>query len=180
MNQRLPVCLVALLAALALNLIADESVPVLPAVAYPEGYRSWRHISSAVLPPKEGAATVQPSKEKAPAPHGLIHHVYANEAALEGYRTGHFPEGAVLIADWFVLEPRGPELIQGPRKSVNVMIRDARYSATGGWGFEDFQGDSHTIRNIGPKAITACFECHRRAAQHEFVFTTLKENAPVP
>ncbi|HTL67639.1 MAG TPA: cytochrome P460 family protein [Lacunisphaera sp.] len=161
------------LAGLAVVLAADDGVSAAPEVPYPEGYRSWRHVCSAVLPPKEGASTSQPDDRKFAAPHGLIHHVYANEAALEGYRTGHFPEGAVLIADWFVLEVRGPELIQGPRKSINVMVRDVRFTATGGWGFEDFDRDSHTVRNIGPKAVTACFECHRRAEEHEFVFSRL-------
>jgi hypothetical protein len=94
---------------------------------------------------------------------------------VEGYRTGHFPEGAMLAVDWFVLEPRGPELLQGRRKSINVMVRDARYTETGGWGFEDFDQDSHTTRNVGPKAVKMCFECHGRyAKKHEFVFTRLK------
>lgn len=162
-SRVLPACF-----ALVTSLAAADTSVAPPAVPYPEGYRAWRHVSGAVLTPREGG------EEKAAAPHGLIHHVYANAQALEGYRTGHFPEGAVLIADWFVLEPRGPELVQGARKSVNVMVRDARYADTGGWGFEDFAGDSTTIRNIGPRAATACFKCHQRAEPHEYVFTTLK------
>jgi hypothetical protein len=164
MTYRLSFAGLALVASLS---AADTSVAP-PAVPYPEGYRAWRHVSGAVLMPTEGG------EGKAGAPHGLIHHVYANELALEGYRTGHFPEGAVLIADWFVLEPRGPELVQGARKSVNVMVRDARYADTGGWGFEDFAGDSTTIRNIGPRAATACFACHQHAEKREYVFTALK------
>ena len=158
---------------LAISLFAAESTPTTMEVPYPAGFRTWRHISSAVLPPKDGAAAVPPRGESMPAPLGLIHHVYANELALEGYRTGHFPEGSVLIADWFVLEKRGPELIQGTRKSVNVMVRDARFSETGGWGFEDFDRDSETVRNVGANAVTSCFECHRKAENHEFVFTRL-------
>ena len=108
------------------------------------------------------------------APHGLIHHLYANEKALEGYRTGHFPEGSVLIADWFVLEPKRADLVEGSRKSVNVMIRDARYTTTGGWGFEDFAQDSHEKRNVGPAAVQSCFDCHSRAKDHDYVFSVLK------
>ena len=55
--------------------------------------------TSAVTPPEKGATNNHPDDGKIVAPHGLIHHIYANEKALEGYRTGHFPEGAVLIAD---------------------------------------------------------------------------------
>ena len=143
-------------------------------VPYPSGYRQWMHISSAVTPPRKGEANSHPEEEKVAAPHGLIHHIYANERALEGYRTGHFPEGAVLIADWFVLEEKRGELVQGPRKSVNAMIRDARYTDTGGWGFEDFDKDSQTTRNVGPNAVKTCFECHSRAKDREYVFSVLK------
>jgi hypothetical protein len=160
---------------LAVALIAQVTSPTSREVPYPEGYRSWQHVCSAVMPPKKAPADAAPTEDKIAAPHGLMLHVYANEKAVEGYRTGHFPEGAVLIADWFVLQERGPSLIQGPRKSVNVMVRDARYAETGGWGFEDFDKDSHVTRNIGAKAVTSCFECHKKGAGNpEFVFTTLK------
>jgi Cytochrome P460 len=145
-----------------------------PPVPYPDGYRQWMHICSAVTPPAKGATNSQPDEAKVVVPHGLIHHVYANEKALEGYRTGHFPEGAVLIADWFVLEEKHGEWVQAPRKSLNVMIRDARYTETGGWGFEDFDKDSHTTRNVGANAVKACFECHTHAKNHEYVFSVLK------
>ena len=116
-----------------------------------------------------------PAEGKIAAPHGRIFNIYANEKALEGYRTGHFPEGAVLIADWFALEKKDPSLVQGPRTSVNVMVRDARFTETGGWGFEDFDKDSHTIRNIGAaKSVKSCYECHSRAKDHEYVFSVLK------
>lgn len=173
MNRRF-LALFACLAVLAIAFAAAETSAPVPEVAYPDGYRTWRHICSAILPPKQEDATRATSEKKPAAPHGLIHHVYANEPALEGYRTGHFPEGAVLIADWFVLEPRGPELIQGPRKSINVMVRDVRYAATGGWGFEDFDQDSHTKRNVGPNSVQMCYDCHRHAKDHEYVFSQLK------
>lgn len=171
----LPLALIVAASIVFASLLASETVtPDLPEVPYPDGYRNWRHVTSAVLPPKEGAAKSQPDEAKVAAPHGLMFNIYANEKALEGYGTGHFPEGAVLIADWFVLEPKGPELVQGPRKSINVMIRDARYTATGGWGFEDFDRDSRTTRNVKQNAVKACFECHTRAKDREFVFSVLK------
>jgi hypothetical protein len=159
---------------LALLRANETTTSPLPEVAYPEGYRNWRFLSSAVLLPKEGSAN--PAKDNIPSPQSpkLIHNIYANEKAQEGLRTGHFPEGAVLIADWFVLKEAGPELIQGPRKSINVMVRDARSTMTGGWAFEDFDKDSHIIRNVRQNAVKACFECHRHAEDHEYVFSSLK------
>ncbi|HEY9155725.1 MAG TPA: cytochrome P460 family protein [Opitutaceae bacterium] len=144
-----------------------------PEVPYPDGYRHWMHVCSSVIPAKPSSAAKQPSDQNA-ALHGLIFHVYANDSALEGYRTGHFPEGAVLIADWFFLDEKGGSLEPGTRKSINVMVRDQRYADTGGWGFEDFDRDSHTKRNVGPNALKACYECHSQAKDHEFVFSKLK------
>jgi hypothetical protein len=157
-------------------LLAETAPPAVTfaEVPYPDGFRRWDHVSSAIVAAKMGGPDKPADGEKAAAPHGLIHNLYANELALEGYRTGRFPAGAVLIADWFVLEETRGGLKQGPRKSVDVMIRDARYTETGGWGFENFDQGSRTKRNVGPKAVTSCFECHRHAGpEREFVFSKL-------
>lgn len=158
-------------------LFAQTAAPTSPApeVSYPDGYRRWMHITSVVSPPKKEEATAHSDGAKASAPHGLVHHLYANELALEGYRTGHFPEGAMLTADWFVLEESRSGLVQGPRQSLDVMVRDVRYAETGGWGFEKFDQDSHTVRKVSTNAVKSCFECHKFAGpEHEFVFSKLK------
>lgn len=163
--------------ALSTLLFAQTITPTSPTpdVPYPDGYRRWMHITSVVSPAKKDETGTPLGEAKASAPHGLVHHVYANEQALEGYRTGHFPEGATLIADWFVLEENRSRLVQGSRQSLDVMIRDNRYAATGGWGFEKFDQDSHTTRKVGANAVKSCFECHQHAgAEREFVFSTLK------
>ena len=164
--------------ALSTLLAAQTTAPTSPApeVPYPDGYRRWMHITSVVSPPKKAVMGAPADEAKASAPHGLVHHLYANELALEGYRTGHFPEGAVLIADWFALEEARSGLVQGARESLDVMIRDPRYAATGGWGFEKFDQDSHTKRKVSANAVNTCFKCHQHAgAEREFVFSTLKE-----
>ena len=168
----------AITVALSTILFAQTAAPTSPApeVLYPDGYRRWMHVTSVVSPAKKNAMGAPADEAKAPAPHGLVHHLYANELALEGYRTGHFPEGAVLIADWFALEEARSGLVQGARQSLDVMIRDNRYEATGGWGFEKFDQDSHTKRKVSTNAVTSCFKCHQHAGvEREFVFSTLKE-----
>jgi hypothetical protein len=166
----LPICTLILSAALLAEIATPPPTPEVP---YPEGYRRWAHVVSAVMPPKDGEAATNADQTKVAAPHGLLHNLYANDLALEGYRTGRFPEGAVLIADWFIIEKKRTGLMQGPRKSVDVMIRDARYADTGGWGFENFEKDSHTVRNVRQNAAKACFECHTHATKdREFVFST--------
>jgi Cytochrome P460 len=164
----------ALAGALAVALAAPENAPSKPEVPYPDGYRTWQHVSSGVLKPKDAPSTAAPGEGELAAPHGLISNIYANKEALEGYRTGHFPEGAALAVDWFVIREQGPLLHQGARKSVNVMVRDKRFAETGGWGFEDFDRDSRTSRNVGAKAVQLCFQCHTAAKDREYVFSELK------
>lgn len=141
-------------------------------VPYPDGYRRWMQVCSEVIPAKPIGTSKEASDRNA-APHGLILNVYANDLALEGYRSGHFPDGSVLVADWFFLEEKGAALMPATRKSVNVMIRDARFANTGGWGFEDFDRDSHIKRNVGANALTACYACHSHA-DRDSVFSTLQ------
>src|SRR2546423_1614501 len=58
-------------------------------LAYPAGYRKWAHVKSALVGP------ASPAYKK----YGGLHHIYANELALEGYRTGNFPAGSVIVFD---------------------------------------------------------------------------------
>lgn len=159
-------------------LCAETTTPIssIPDVPYPEGFRRWMHVTSVITPARKDETGAHEDQAKNPAPHGLVHHLYANALAVEGYRTGHFPEGAVLIADWFFLEEAKSGLVQGARQSTDVMIRDARHAATGGWGFEKFGGDSRTERKAGANAVQSCFRCHERAGmEREFVFSTMKD-----
>lgn len=126
-------------------------------IPYPEGYRRWVHVSSALVAPGNPAAG--------------FHHIYANERAETGYRTGHFADGAVIVFDRLEARTAGAATSEGARQVVDVMVRDsARYAGTGGWGFEEFVGDSRTERAVGPRAATACFGCHARRQDHDYVF----------
>lgn len=106
----------------------------------------------------------------------MVHHIYANDRAVEGLRTGTFAEGAVFVADWFALKQKYPGgFEEGARNRVDVMVRDARFAETGGWGFDQFAGDSRTVRNVAPGAAAAqCFNCHAKASERGFVFTRLR------
>ena len=137
------------------------------AVPYPDGYRAWQHVKSMVI--EEG--------HPLHAAFGGIHHIYANERALEGYRTGRFPDGAVIAFDLLAADRADHAVTEGPRKVLGVMHRDARrYAATGGWGFEGFVGGRPSDRAVGTAtaAATACFECHREQAGEDFVFSALR------
>jgi hypothetical protein len=149
-------------------LLAAAAVLAGPAsrVAYPEGYRDWKHVKSMVI---EAGHPLYES-------FGGIHHLYANKKALKGYATGRFPDGAVIVFDLLEASASGHAVTEGARKLVGVMKKDAaRFAATGGWGFEGFAGDSHTERLVGDAAATACFACHQARAGQDYVFSAARD-----
>lgn len=135
-------------------------------VPYPHGYRSWHHVKTMIIGPGHPLY----------ATFGGIHHLYANSTALEGYARGRFADGAVIVFD--LLEARSADnaVIEGPRKIVGVMHKDAkRYTLTGGWGFEGFKGDTQTERAVDAEAVKACFECHAARKAHDYVFSNTRK-----
>lgn len=150
--------LLPLAAALAAPAAAAAEAPV----PYPDGYRAWTHVKSMQILPGHALYDA----------FGGVHHLYANARAMEGYRTGRFPDGAVIVFDLREARTEGNAVTAGPRKVVGVMHRDAkRWAATGGWGFEGFKGDSKTERAVGANAATACFQCHTAQKSKDFVFS---------
>lgn len=136
-----------------------------PPVPYPEGYRNWHHVKSMVIQP--GHPLFQSF--------GGIHHLYANRQAVEGYRKGRFPDGAVIVFDLLEARTADNAVTEGPRKVVGVMHKDSkRYRDTGGWGFEGFKGDSKTERAVGRNAASACFQCHTSQKDRDYVFSSLR------
>ncbi|HEX7012696.1 MAG TPA: cytochrome P460 family protein [Steroidobacteraceae bacterium] len=137
-----------------------------PSVDYPEGYRDWTHVKSMILNPGH------PLYDS----FGGIHHIYANEKAMEGYRTGRFPDGSVLVFDLLEANAADNAVTEGKRKVLGVMQKDrAKFAATGGWGYEGFEGGDKTKRVVGAKAAEACHACHQAQAKQDFVFSSYRE-----
>jgi hypothetical protein len=134
-------------------------------VPYPTNYRSWTHVKSMVIEPGHALH----------ASFGGIHHLYANDPAMQGYRSGKFPDGAVIVFDLLEAPASDHAITEGARKVVGVMHRDAKkYASTGGWGFEGFAGDSPSQRVVGANAATACFACHQSQRGREYVFSSYR------
>lgn len=152
--------LVAALAA-PITLAADP-----PPVPYPAGYRGWAHVKTMQILPGHPLH----------ASFGGIHHIYANPKAMDGYRRGRFPDGAVIVFDLLEANAADATVTDGTRKVVGVMHKDAkRYAATGGWGFEGFKGDSKVDRAVGSNAAGACYGCHAPRKAQDYVFSAWKE-----
>jgi hypothetical protein len=148
---------------LSLSAKPDDAVP------YPVGYRQWTHVKSTLIGPKSPAYKTI----------GGLQHIYANEKGMEGYRTGTYPEGSILIYDFLEtreLDDQPGITIEGPRRFTSVMVKDSkRYAPTGGWGFEEFRGDSQTDRMIANEAPTKCYACHISQKDRDFVFSTYRK-----
>jgi Cytochrome P460 len=135
-------------------------------VTYPAGYRSWTHVKTALIGPQS------PFFSR----YGGIHHIYANEKAVRGYRTGHFPDGAVIVFDLLETQESAGITAEGSRKFIDVMAKDsARFADTGGWGYEEFEGDSETERSLTAQAKAACSMCHMNQKDHDYVFSVFRK-----
>jgi hypothetical protein len=142
--------------------LAADEVQVPYPVSYPEGYRSWHHVSSMVI--EQGHSLY--------ASFGGLHHLYANDKAMRGYASGKFPDGSVIVFDLLEAASADHAVTAGQRKVVGVMLKDSRkYASTGGWGFEGFAGDSKTERVVDAKAAEACFGCHTAQKGKDYVFS---------
>jgi cytochrome P460 len=135
-------------------------------VPYPEGYRRWVHVRSGLTGPES------PDYKTT----GGIHHIYANDKAMEGYQAGRFPDGSIIVYDLLEVQTKEGITTEGPRRYLTVMHKDGkRFAETGGWGFEVFRKDSQADRTIWPNAKTKCFDCHASQKDKDFVFGSFRK-----
>jgi len=147
-------------------LTASIALAAEPEVPYPTGFRDWHHIKSMVI--EEGHPLF--------SSFGGIHHIYANDKALQGYRGQKFPDGAVIIFDLLDTVDADNAITEGQRKVVGVMHKDSsKFAATGGWGFEGFGNGDPTQRVVGQNAASACFACHQPQVNQDYIFSRLRD-----
>lgn len=129
-------------------------------VPYPEGYRKWTHIKTGLIGPSSPAFKST----------GGFHHIYANDKAMQGFTTGNFPEGSIFVFDVLEGIESNGSTIEGNRRHIDVMAKDStQYISTGGWGYEEFKGNSQTERVLTEAIRTNCFNCHTQ--QKDFIFS---------
>jgi hypothetical protein len=152
---------IILLAAVGIGSMKAVIRPKTELIPYPEGYREWTHVKTAINGPT------------APVSHQGFHHIYANDKAMEGYRSGKFVDGSVIVFDVIESLPQSNgNVMEGKRKLVDVMVKDTqRYDSTGGWGFEEFNESSISDRKILHLAKQRCFNCHASQKEKGFVFS---------
>ncbi|HEX4004761.1 MAG TPA: cytochrome P460 family protein [Acidobacteriaceae bacterium] len=147
-----------LLAVLTLDIVYGAE-----SVQFPEGFRRWVHVGTGVILP------VSPLPESEQG----MHHIFANAKGVDGYATGDFADGSMIVYELREAQQKNGIIFEGDRRRVDVMIKDSRlYASTGGWRFERFMG-SDQKQNIVEDTGTSCFQCHTNAKAHGFVFSQL-------
>lgn len=147
---------------LILATLARATEPTPAHAPYPEGFLQWKQLKADKLDATDPAADKRTD----------AHFVYANAAALEGLRTGTYPEGAVFVLDILKVERKGGATTLGERASTSTMVRDASAADTGGWRFEDYDIVSKAALEID--VVKDCYACHTKVAKRQHVFTRLK------
>ena len=142
---------------------ADRSAAPVFDVKIPQGYRDWRLISVAH---EEGNLND-------------LRAVLGNDIAINAYREGKlpFPDGAIIarLAWSYVASEennkvfgRSQSFVAGAPTNVQFMVKDAaKYAATGGWGFAQYNGD----KPVGGTGLGGCYACHVPVKARDFVFT---------
>ena len=134
--------------------------PTESSVPFPDGYREWAHIKSALV------SSRHPNFQQS----GGFRHIYANREAVIGYRTGTFPQGSIIVVDWIEGVDTDGAFAEGSRRRLDVMQKQtAQFAASGGWGFERFNGDTRerTVTNVA----TQCSNCHGGPDARGMVFS---------
>lgn len=144
-------------------LLATNTAPATATanVSLPADYATWRHVKTQII--QEG-----PGFER----FGGMHHIYANERAVRGLRSGRFEDGAILVAEFRDLERKGNIINGGAIRLVDVMRFDARqFATTDGWGYAEFTGPTLQARSFDSNS--ECHACHRKRADKGHVFSEL-------
>jgi hypothetical protein len=134
----------------------DEELP------FPADYRTWAHVKSALVRPGNPAF----------AGEGGIHHIYANPAAVAGYRTGTFPDGSIIVYDLLeTTEPAGL-ILEGRNRRTDVMMKDsARFASSRGWAFASFAAGTRANGGLSKERQAQCLECHTKRKDHDYVMS---------
>ncbi len=133
---------------------------------FPKEFRKWAHVKSVLVGPQSAAYATE----------GGIHHIYANEKALEGYKTSNFPDGSVIVYDLLETREIAGNTIEGPTRRIDVMVKQGElYRTTGGWAFMRFPGGNPIDGKLTADRQAACAACHAKRKDHNFVFSEFRK-----
>jgi hypothetical protein len=133
---------------------------------FPKEFRQWAHVKSVLVGPKSAAFATE----------GGIHHIYANQKALEGYKTGKFPDGSVIVYDLLETKEADGNTIEASTRRIDVMVKQSElYSATGGWEYMSFPGGNPADGKLSAERQASCATCHGNRKDHDSVFSEFRD-----
>ena len=136
------------------------------AAPFPREFRKWAHVKSVLVGPQSAAFATE----------GGIHHIYANQKALEGYETGKFPDGSMIVYDLLETKEVAGNTIEGHTRRIDVMVKESERSrATAGWKFMSFPGGNPADGKLSAERQAACAACHAKRNDHDSVFSEFRK-----
>jgi hypothetical protein len=137
-------------------------------VTFPTGLRDWFVVNSMIVT-KDSPIFGQI---------GGMHMIYVNAKGLPTLKKGGplpYPDGTVFADDVHEFAVKDGSYVEGAKKAVTVMVKDAKkYATTGGWGFQAWAGGdlSKPLVPDSAHAVKACFVCHTPQKGQDYTFST--------
>jgi hypothetical protein len=137
-------------------------------VPFPTGYRDWFVVNSMIVT-KDSPISDQI---------GGMHIIYVNAKGLPTLKKGGpfpYPDGTIFADDVHEFSVKVGSYVEGSKKAVPVMVKDAKkYATTGGWGFQVWAGGdpSKPLVPDAAHAVHACFACHTPQKDQDYTFST--------
>lgn len=137
-------------------------------IPFPVGFRDWFVVNSMIV-----------TKDSKPfSPIVGMHIIYVNakgRATLEKGGPFPYPDGTMFADDVHEFSEVNGSYVEGKKKAVTVMVKDARkYAAAGGWGFQAWaNGDSSKpLIHDTAQSVSACLSCHTPRKEQDYTFST--------
>jgi hypothetical protein len=141
---------------------AEDTVP------FPNGFKDWFVVNSMIVT-KDSPIFGQI---------GGMHLIYVNAKGLPVLKKGGpfpYPDGTVFADDVHEFSVKDGSYVEGSKKAVTVMVKNAKkYATTGGWGFQVWAGGdpSKPLVPDAAHAVQACFVCHTPQKAQDYTFST--------
>lgn len=146
-------------AALSVGAQADDPTE------FPKDFRTFAHVKTVLIGPQSPYFSTD----------GGFHHIYANTKAIEGYRTGKFPDGSILVYDLLEAKESPASTTEGATRRIDVMVKEtSRYAATGGWHFMSFPNGNPAAPRLTVDQQAKCAACHAKRQDHDSVFSEFR------
>jgi hypothetical protein len=156
------------LVGVSLSLSALSARPAGDDVPFPNGFRDWFVVNSMIVT-KDSPIFGQI---------GGLHIIYVNAKGLPTLKKGGpfpYPDGTIFADDVHEFSVKDGSYVEGKKKAVPVMVKDAKkYATNGGWGFQVWDGGdpSKPLVPDAAHATQACFVCHTPQKANDYTFST--------